>query len=123
MHKYINAYIHTYIQTPEPIDAEILGKHVASCLHIHIHKYNIHTQTPEPIDAEILGKHVASCFKGHIVSVGQDVLTEFQGNNLTLRITELEVTKGSQVGLYHVRARCMCVYVCGHIIHVYYTYN
>ena len=34
-------------------------------------------------------------FKGHVFAIGQDVLIDFSGHNLTLRITELEVKKGT----------------------------
>ena len=34
-------------------------------------------------------------FQKHVVNIGQDLLVDFSGYNLTLRITELEVKKGA----------------------------
>eukprot|EP00960_Hanusia_phi_P039242 753819-Hanusia_phi.AAC.1 len=48
--------------------------------------------TSDPIDAEMLGRFIASAFAGQCFSVGQDFLIDFQGNSLTLRVTELEVS-------------------------------
>jgi hypothetical protein len=55
----------------------------------------IRVQVQDPIDAEALGKHVANMFKSHVFAIGQDVLIDFSGHNLTLRVTELEVKKGT----------------------------
>lgn len=51
--------------------------------------------TSNAIDAEQLGKYAAKIFANQCVSVSQDVLIDFQGDSLTLRITELEIIKGN----------------------------
>jgi vesicle-fusing ATPase len=51
--------------------------------------------TADAIDAEQLGKYAAKVFQNQCLSVAQDVLIDFQGNSLTLRITELDIIKGS----------------------------
>lgn len=51
--------------------------------------------TADPIDAVELGKHLAKMFHGQVLSVSQDTLLDFQGNSLTIKITQLEVVKGS----------------------------
>jgi hypothetical protein len=50
--------------------------------------------TSDAIDAVELAKHCAVFFQGQVLSVTQDILVDFQGNSLTLRVTELEVAKG-----------------------------
>ena len=54
------------------------------------------SQNNNPIDAVEFGKHLSNMFSKHVFNVSQDFLAEFQGNNLTCRVSELEVTKGSQ---------------------------
>ena len=51
--------------------------------------------TNNAIDAEQLGKYAAKIFQNQCVCVSQDVLIDFQGDSLTLRITELEIIKGA----------------------------
>jgi len=53
--------------------------------------------TSNPIDAELLGKYTAKIFQKQCLSVSQDILIDFQGDSLTLRITELQITKGASV--------------------------
>ena len=50
--------------------------------------------TTNPVDAEQLGKYAAKIFQQQCVSVSQDILIDFQGESLTLRVTELDIVKG-----------------------------
>jgi len=70
--------------------------------------------TSNPIDAELLGKYTAKIFQKQCVSVSQDILIDFQGDSLTLRITELQITKGASVPTTESIAVCgyLCIYVC-----------
>ena len=51
--------------------------------------------TNNAIDAVELGKYAAKIFAKQCISVSQDILIDFQGDSLTLRITELEILKGN----------------------------
>eukprot|EP00285_Hemiselmis_virescens_P016995 CAMPEP_0173380742 /NCGR_PEP_ID=MMETSP1356-20130122/3373_1 /TAXON_ID=77927 ORGANISM="Hemiselmis virescens, Strain PCC157" /NCGR_SAMPLE_ID=MMETSP1356 /ASSEMBLY_ACC=CAM_ASM_000847 /LENGTH=739 /DNA_ID=CAMNT_0014334443 /DNA_START=165 /DNA_END=2384 /DNA_ORIENTATION=- len=80
--------------TVEPWRAPSDNVHVSKIV-VEVDFPNKASQSQNPIDAQEVGNHITSHFNKHVFSVSQDFLTDFQGNNLTCRIVELEVVKGT----------------------------
>mmetsp|Transcript_33024 Transcript_33024/g.77233 ORF Transcript_33024/g.77233 Transcript_33024/m.77233 type:complete len:741 (-) Transcript_33024:143-2365(-) len=78
----------------EPWRAPADNVHISKLV-VEVDFPNKASQSQNPIDAQELGKHLANNFRFHVMSVSQDFLTDFQGNNLTCRVVELEVVKGA----------------------------
>jgi vesicle-fusing ATPase len=69
---------------------------------VYIHRIAVEADFPNKaratnnaIDAAELGKYCARIFEKQCICVSQDVLIDFQGDSLTLRVTELDIAKGN----------------------------